>query len=210
MALAAITLDQTPTREAILDAAERRFADSGFSGASVREIAADVGLRNQASLYHYFPNKQALYETALRRRVDALLPLWQRAGERISAARTGASRADAMAAGLERVFDHLAAHPHAARLIERAGLDDNAYARSAVTRVLKPLYAAGVDVLRQTGGSWPADDLPHLAAGLYHLIFGYFANAALLQAVLDDDPRSDAMLARQRQFLIAAIGRLLA
>src|SRR5439155_7149757 len=42
------------TRDAILDAAERRFAERGFAGVSMREIAAEAGLKNQASLYHHF------------------------------------------------------------------------------------------------------------------------------------------------------------
>ena len=46
--------DLSSTRNAILDAAERRFAEYGFAGVSVREIAADAGLKNQASLYYHF------------------------------------------------------------------------------------------------------------------------------------------------------------
>jgi AcrR family transcriptional regulator len=210
MALAtALVIEQSTTRDAILDAAERRFAESGFAGTSVRDIAADVGLRNQASLYHYFPNKKALYETALRRCIGALLPLWQDAGARITATGDAAARGEAIAAGLDRVLDHLAAHKHTALFIERAGLDDHAYARSAVPRLLRPLYQAGVQVLKDARGPWREADLPHLAAGLYHLIFGYFAHASLLAAVLDDDPRSPEMLARQRTFLTQAIARLL-
>ncbi len=64
-------------------------------------------------------------------------------------------------------------------------------------------------VLAGSGGIWSGDEIPHLAAGLYHLIFGYFANAALLEAVLPDDPRSPAALARQAQFLKVAVARLL-
>lgn len=190
------TLD-SPTREALLDAAERRFAESGFAGASVRQIAADAGLRNQASLYHYFPGKQQLYEAVIARGVDALLPLW-----------APGSGAD-LASTLDAVLDHLGAHPHLARLIQRAGLDDDPVVRAAVTRLLQPLYAAGVDVLRGAPGSWRPDELPHVAAGIYHLIFGYFANASLLQAVVGEDPQSASMLARQRRFLATAIALLL-
>jgi len=209
LATAALAIEQSTTRDAILDAAERRFAERGFAGASVREIAADVGLRNQASLYHYFPNKQALYETALRRRIDALVPLWQDAGARIATTGDAGARVAAIAGGLDRMLEHLTAHPHTARLIERAGLDDHAYVRSAVPRLLKPLYVAGLQVLKEARGPWREADLPHLAAGLYHLIFGYFAHDSLLQAVLDEDPRSPEMLARQRTFLAQAITRLL-
>jgi hypothetical protein len=51
--------------------------------------------------------------------------------------------------------------------------------------------------------------MPHLAAGLYHLIFGYFANAALLEAVVMENPLSVEAVERQRRFLKAAVSRLL-
>jgi AcrR family transcriptional regulator len=175
----------------------------------VRDIAADVGLKNQASLYHYYSHKQALYEAVLTRGVEGLLPLWEGAGDEIasSAATDGAAT---VATYLDRVIEHLVAHPHLARLIERAGLDEDEYVRATVRSVLQPLYAAGLRVLQDAGGSWQPSELPHVAAGIYHLIFGYFANAGLLHAVLDEDPHSPEMLARQRRFLTNAIARLLA
>ncbi len=202
------TAEIPSTREAILDAAEQRFADDGFAGASVRDIARDVGLRNQASLYHYFENKEALYEAVLARGIDALLPLWQTAGLVIDGSAED-ERAGAIGAYLDRVFDYLVAHPHLARLIERAGLDQDRFVAGAVPRLLRPLYLQGVEVLRGAATSWQPSQLPYLATGLFHLIFGYFANASLLQAVLDEDPHSTQMLERQRTFLKAAVARLL-
>lgn len=204
-ALAASTTSAT-TRDALLDAAERAFAVRGFDGASMREIVRDAGLKNQASLYHYFESKEDLYEAVLSRAVDALLPLWKGAAPK-GAAVAGAS--DAVGAYLDAVIDYLVAHPHTAPLIERAGLDESRFVRSAVPRLLRPLYAGGLDVLRASDTSWPPEDLPHLAAGLYHLIFGYFANAALLAAVLGDDPVSARRVRRQRSFLRRAVARLL-
>ena len=175
----------------------------------MRDIAADAGLKNQASIYHYFRNKQQLYEASLQRAVDALAPLWRGAGEAIGVSSGDAQRAATVATHLDGVLDYLAQHPHVARLIERAGLEDDRDVRGAVSRLLRPLYAAGVQVLEDAGGQWQPSELPHLAAGLYHLIFGYFANASLLQAVLGEDPHSPQMLARQRRFLTIAIARLL-
>jgi len=195
-------------REAILDAAERRFADRGYAGASLRDIAAEVGLKNQASIYHYFKNKKALYEATLARTVQTLVPLWQGAGDAIAGAVDG-SGAAAAAAFLDSVLDHLEQHPDVARLIERAGMDDDRYARTTVPRLLRPLYTAGLDVLDRAGGPWPPEQLPHVATGLYHLIFGYFANASLLRAVMQDDPYTPEMFARQRVFLRAAVAQLL-
>src|SRR3974390_1564986 len=42
----------------VLDAAAKIFADKGYAGASTRDIAERLGVR-QASLYYYFPSKEA-------------------------------------------------------------------------------------------------------------------------------------------------------
>lgn len=52
------------TRQAILDAALDLFADNGYFGTSLRDIAAAVGVRESA-LYNYFPGKEALFEALL-------------------------------------------------------------------------------------------------------------------------------------------------
>src|SRR5262249_13717452 len=77
-------------------------------------------------------------------------------------------------------------------------------------RLLRPLYQQGVNVLAERGGSWKPADLPHLATALYLLIFGYFASAALFEAVTQQDPRSQVAVHRQRQFLKAALAKLFA
>jgi AcrR family transcriptional regulator len=193
------------TRDVILDAAERRFAERGFAGVSVREIAADAGLKNQASLYNHFRNKQALYEATLARGLEPIVALVARDGQPADA---GLERAG-LDAFLDRVLDYLQAHPHLPRLIQRAGLDDSRYLRNAASRLLQPLYAQGMRVLQGTNATWEPAQLPQLAAGLYHLIFGYFANAGLLRAVVQGDPLSPVAVARQRQFLKTAVAQLL-
>lgn len=188
------------TRDAILDEAEARFAERGFDAVSMREIAAAVGLRNQASLYHYFNNKQAMYEAVLGRGVRAVL-----------LAVTGDVRPsdDAVAPYLDRVLDELSAHPQRARLIQRASLDDSFVAREHIGALVRPLYDEGLQLLREAPAGWEQDELPHLAAGLYHLIFGYFADTALLRSVMVDDPASAAAVERQRRFVHRAVARLL-
>lgn len=199
--------EERSTRDVILDAAERRFSERGFAGVSVREIAADAGLKNQASLYHHFKNKRALYEAVLARGIEPILDLVSRsAAEHGSAAMLASRGSDPF---LEALLDYLAEHPHLPRLIQRAGLDDSRYLRNAVKRFLRPLYTQGLHALESAGGAWDPAELPHVAVGLYHLIFGYFADAGLLEAVLDEDPRSPAAVARQRRFLKSAMARLL-
>jgi AcrR family transcriptional regulator len=192
------------TRDVILDAAERRFAERGFAGVSVREIAADAGLKNQASLYHHFRDKRALYEAVLARGVEPMIAMV--AESRV----TGTNVEPGERFFVERLVDYLAAHPHLPRLIQRAALEDRRLLPSTVAKLLRPLYSEGVRVLADsTDGGWEAADLLHLGAGLYNLIFGYFANAPLIEAVTGRDPLGAQSVGRQRRFLRLALVRLL-
>ncbi|MEP6782250.1 MAG: helix-turn-helix domain-containing protein [Acidobacteriota bacterium] len=56
--------DGQRTRQAILDAALELFADKGYFGTSLRDLATRVGVRESA-LYNYFPGKEALFEALL-------------------------------------------------------------------------------------------------------------------------------------------------
>ena len=56
--------DGQRTRQAILDAALDLFAEKGFFGTSLRDVAAAVGVRESA-LYNYFAGKDALFEALL-------------------------------------------------------------------------------------------------------------------------------------------------
>lgn len=56
--------DGRQTRQAILDAALDLFADRGYFGTSLRDIATAVGVRESA-LYNYFPGKEALFEALI-------------------------------------------------------------------------------------------------------------------------------------------------
>ncbi len=55
----------TPPRDQILAAATAVFAEVGFAGARVDEIAERAGV-NKAMLYYHVGNKRALYEEVLR------------------------------------------------------------------------------------------------------------------------------------------------
>ena len=188
------------TRDRILDVAARHFALRGFAGASVRQIAAEAGLRNQASLYHHFRNKRALYEAALARGIAPIIAM-------VTESRDDEALAETL---VEHLVAHLAAHPHIPRLIHRLGLEDRRYVPSVVSRVIRPLYAEGVKALSRRTTSWSAAMLPHVAIGFYHLIFGYFVSAPLLEAALDLEATAPAAVRRQQAFVQEALTRLVA
>jgi AcrR family transcriptional regulator len=56
--------DGQRTRQAILDAALSLFAEKGYFGTSLRDVARAVGVRESA-LYNYFPGKESLFEALL-------------------------------------------------------------------------------------------------------------------------------------------------
>jgi AcrR family transcriptional regulator len=58
------------TREEILDAATKLFSEVGYRTASLREVAARVGI-SHPGLMHHFANKAVLLAAVLERRDDA-------------------------------------------------------------------------------------------------------------------------------------------
>ena len=51
---------RTDTRERILEVAGRLFADQGFAGTSIRDIADELGV-TKAALYYHFTSKDAIF-----------------------------------------------------------------------------------------------------------------------------------------------------
>jgi len=92
------------TRQKLLAAARREFADSGLAGARVDEIAARAGVNKQL-VYHYFGDKDALYLAVLEWVYEEI-----RAQER-KLNLEGLPPEQAIKKLIEGSFDHLAAHP---------------------------------------------------------------------------------------------------
>ena len=52
--------------------AEALFAERGFDGTSIREIAEQAGA-TKALIYHYYDSKEALYQTLLEEAVSGVV-----------------------------------------------------------------------------------------------------------------------------------------
>ena len=194
-----------PTREVILDTAERLFARHGVDGVAVRDLAREMDL-TAPSLYNHFPSKQALYDAVLERGLHPLVQLISEAWQ------PGGLRPDHVRRTVERMLAHLAQHPHLARLLQRALLEEGGNAQELIARWVSPLYREGFAVIRETAGGagWRSDELPHVALGLFGMVFAYFTNTAALASIAPDiDPLSTRALGIQRRFLEKAIYRLL-
>jgi AcrR family transcriptional regulator len=125
-----------PRKAEIVEVAMRLFAERGYEGTSMNEVAARVGMR-KASLFYHFATKDALYDAALERLVASLqAPL-----EAIYA--SGGTYSERLDAVTDTLVGILGSHPYAARLLLREAMDGGPVARSTlVDRMLGVLEAA--------------------------------------------------------------------
>ena len=92
----------------ILKAAEQVFAETGFGGATMAEIAEKAGLP-KANLHYYFGTKEELYRAVL----DDILSVWLTP---IAAVRPDADPAEALAAYVQAKMKATRLRPHASRV----------------------------------------------------------------------------------------------
>ena len=170
---------QPETRQAILEAAAARFATEGFTGATVRSIAADAGV-DAAMINYFFGSKQKLFEEALalranpialvtelvkgpidgfpRRLLTTLVTTWDNAENRpplltiISAVKD-----DPAANGLLRNFlEEVLAGPVAERLIKAGVPGENARLRAGLLASM----CIGLVMARYLVRARPIADMP--------------------------------------------------
>jgi len=63
--------DAPSTAERIVEAATNQFFARGYHGASMKELAAEAGVRS-ATLYYHFPNKEEILVEIMRTTLDEL------------------------------------------------------------------------------------------------------------------------------------------
>jgi AcrR family transcriptional regulator len=183
----------TQTRERILDVAEALFAERGFAGTSVRDIASAAGL-TAASLYNHFEGKEALYDAVLERGIRPLVLLMQ--------TRAGRDAAGESAPALVgEVMDHMRRHPHLPRLIQHEALTGGAHVIRLARDWLRPLLEYGTAEMKRGPSPWDADEYPLVIAGWIHLVLGHFTMAPLFREVFDEDPLGARALEGQTRFL---------
>jgi len=123
------------TRERILAAAAREFAERGFSGARVDEIARRARA-NKAMLYYHVGDKAALYEAVLVANFDAV-------DRAIQGALAGGAPADEKLRALIRaVFGFLKENPGHGRIMLRELASGAAHLTPAVERRMLGIFEA--------------------------------------------------------------------
>jgi len=195
-------LPQLPiTRDRILDTAEALFAERGFAGTAVRDIAAAVGL-TAASLYNHFAGKEALYAAVLERGLRPVIDVL----EDLASQEHGR---DVLDATLGRAMAHLARRPNVARLLYHEALTGAAHLVPLTREWIQPILARALgEMKREVGSPWAEEEHRRVVAMWVQLIAGYFAVAPLVRELLGEDPLAPATVERQTEFL-RKLGRLI-
>jgi AcrR family transcriptional regulator len=150
----------TESPEAILDAAERLFAKSGFAATTIKAIARAAGV-NSALLYYYFADKEALYRAVLEREMRLL------AAEGMRRIQQTQSPPEAVRALIEAQLGVLLARPHLPRLVVRELVDHEAsHAEPVIAKVMAGLFSRICETIRagQREGVFRAEVEPRYAA----------------------------------------------
>jgi TetR/AcrR family transcriptional regulator, regulator of cefoperazone and chloramphenicol sensitivity len=78
--MADLPASEGETRQRLLEAAARLFAERGFKDVSIREICKEAGGANLAAVNYYFRDKAGLYRELLEQMVDVT---WRREREKL-------------------------------------------------------------------------------------------------------------------------------
>lgn len=125
-------------KEEIVAEATRLFAERGYEGASMGDLAERVGLR-KASLFHHFASKDVLYATVLGQLVDGV----QRAV--LTAATSEGSFAERLDALSDALTTTLGASPYAARLLVREVMDWGPVIRGGLGRTIQDVLVGSLE-----------------------------------------------------------------
>lgn len=191
MAVSDVTLT---TREAILVEACRCFAEQGFDGTSLNDIAAGVGIR-KPSLLHHFPSKEAIYREVFETSLSDWIVRISYAGDV-----PGQAGWEKMEFVLDTAFDWFSANPEFVRIMRREALDGHGHLGFDLGAVLKPLFERAVGFFeREMGeGNFRKHDPEQLILTGLGAILGYFSDVPFLQGVLGRDPLDEASLEARR------------
>jgi AcrR family transcriptional regulator len=182
--------DAEATRRRLLDAAAKEFAEYGIAGARVDRIAA-AAQSNKAQIYHYFTNKDGLFDAVMSELAEDTL-------------RDAPIDATDLPGYAGRLFDRFAADPVKDRLAKWYRLEGVSYAavEAVVASTLDKIDA--IEKAQREGLLTTQYTAVELLTLVVHLSALWSATTPELAARAVDIP-----LERRRQMVVDAVAALL-
>ena len=184
--------DAERSKEAILVAAEERFARLGFEGTSLQEIAEAAGVARSTPAY-FFRSKQDLYDAVLARAVargqEAMARAYAKGDDQRSVDATVQSYVDAL-------MDFLGHDQNFVRLIQREALGDGSRVTEFFGRSVAEAVAALAPAAKKAGIS-----PQRLVLDLTALAWYPFAHEHTLLPALGIKARTPAFVDEQKRHL---------
>lgn len=191
-------------REAILAEATQLFADNGFEGTSLNDIAAGVGIK-RPSLLHHFASKDELYGEVF----ENMLSDWlERVESVIAEPGTGWDKfAEVISVG----FHVFAEKPAYVRLMRREALDGGGRLAIDLVGVVEPLFSTAVVWMeaQMASGHFRRTDARQIVVTAYAVLLGYISDAPFLNGLFGGNALDDLVLEERRAHLLDLFHRTL-
>jgi AcrR family transcriptional regulator len=166
------------TKETILLAAERVFAEKGFKGTTIREVAKEAGIVNSL-IFYYFKNKAEMYEAVFQHAFDQLEDLIQ------GNLNLDLDRLGTVKALMFSVTEFAATHRNLMKILTREIIDNGSIVQKITEKYFNPLYDFASEFLaegRKEALFRDVNPLQFLVSLMGMTVF-YFVSDPLLQAV---------------------------
>jgi AcrR family transcriptional regulator len=191
------------TAERILDVAEQLFAERGYDGATLRDVATRVGVR-APSLYNHFASKDELYAAVLERGIGPVMELLVR-----TAAAPEGQRSDPGQLVTD-LMEMLARRPAIPRLVQHETLAGGQRLTPILRSWIVPAFERAHELIavNPAARSWSREQIPLLVLAMYHVVVGYFTFASFYRDLGGDELLGEAALEAQTRFLRELVERL--